>query len=333
MKTTRALAAILLLVISTAAVAEENDKTSTTDPINTITIEELRDHMFFLASDEMNGRGIGTDGFARAAHYAASQFRGAGLKPLIRDAEGNPTYLQSFEYTPRRKEAEPVTSWNVIAMVEGSDPALKHEFVTVGAHLDHVSPPTDAIFNGADDNASGSTGVLEIAEAMAMSKPRRSVLFLLYGGEEVGLVGSRYFLEHSSIPLENIVVNINLDMIGRTDSRSADTRAHYVVGARRMCEELAELIAAVNERTVNWPLDFEGGEMVFTQSDHYSYFKKGIPAFFFFSGMHQHLHRPSDDPDTIEFDKMQAIAQLAYAVALEIADSDTRPCATEQSVK
>lgn len=328
MKITRVLATLLLFV-SVFAQAEENN-TATVKPIDSITVEELRDHMFFLASDEMNGRGVGTDGFTRAAQYAVTQFRAAGLKPFIKDAVGNAVYLQPFEWTSRRKDAEPVTSWNVIAYVEGSDPALKHEFVTVGAHLDHVSPPTDAIFNGADDNASGSCGVLEIAEAMAMSKPRRSVLFLLYGAEEVGLVGSQHFLENCPIPLENIVVNINLDMIGRTDARSAENRKHYVVGAKRKCEELAELISAVNERTVNWPLDFEGGEMVFAQSDHYSYHKKGIPAFFFFSGMHQHLHRPTDIPDTIEFDKMQRIAQLAYAVALEIADSDSRPCASPQ---
>lgn len=493
------------------------------DPVATITLTELRDHVYYLASDRLEGRYVGSEGYRLAARYADEQFRQAGLKALITDSDETPTFLQSVpfrrlldrgslvvrmpagtfelngdedfkyltyfpyrlpqqpvplvfvgfgieepeagwndytglelagkaaimlpgaprrrdtpvlpeslhtlysggdgdglrfgalrqrnptvlllrtnswraanwdqlsnsagrirlfyhdpgggeilgagsgsslsnqivireealerifqgqEYSPARIREEGIEdyrtfqledasiefrfrlsedvdpSWNVLGMVEGSDPALRNEYVVVGAHLDHIPPAQGQICNGADDNASGSAGVIEIAEAVALDPPRRSVVFVLYTGEEIGLVGSNHFLNHSPIPTDRIIANINLDMIGRTDPDHARDRAHYVVSINGAEDPLCRLIGDVNGRTINWPLVFTSQQNLPGGSDHLSYEARGIPAVFFFSGHHRDLHRPTDDPDKIEYDKMQKISQLVYEVVMEIADRD-----------
>lgn len=249
--------------------------------------------------------------------YSPSDIKEKGL-------EGYKTYeladaLIDFSFEADRGEGY---SCNVVGMVEGNDPELKDQYITVGAHLDHVGPQRGQVSNGADDNASGSVGVLEVAEAIALSHPRRSVIFILYGSEEIGLIGSKYFIDNCPVPVDDIDVNINMDMIGRTDARSKETRAHYVVGSDRTNPELKDILKSVNKRTVGWPLDFEGGERYFRQSDHYNYHEQGIPVVFFFSGAHRDLHRPTDDAEIIEYDKMQKIAQLVYELTLELSDRD-----------
>ena len=217
-----------------------------------------------------------------------------------------------------------VTSANAVGMVEGTDPKLKDEYITVGAHLDHVGPRSGEICNGADDNASGSAGVLEVAEAVAMNPPKRSVVFVLYTAEERGLHGSRQFLDEWPFPKENILVNINLDMIGRTDKDNEKTRAHYAVGWERIPSNLKEIIESVNEKTVQWPLVFKKGNEIRGGSDHMAFQERGIPAFFFFSGMHEDLHKPTDDADKIEYDKMQKISQLVYELTMALANGEER---------
>ena len=213
-------------------------------------------------------------------------------------------------------------SWNVVGMVEGSDPILKDEIITVGAHLDHVQARGGQICNGADDNASGSIGVMEIAEAVAMDPPRRSVVFILYTAEEMGLWGSKHFVFNCPVPIEKVKVNINLDMIGRTCKQLKENRAHYVVGADAIWPEFKDIIADVNKRTVDWPLVFKSKDQFRGGSDHVSFEQKGIPAVFFFSGEHEDLHRPTDDPEKIEFDKLQKISQLVYEIVMELGDRE-----------
>jgi hypothetical protein len=224
-----------------------------------------------------------------------------------------------------RLEEADVSSRNVVALVRGTDQELKDQYVTVGAHLDHVPPLRGQVRNGADDNASGCCGILEIAEAVAMNPPRRSVVFITYTAEEVGLFGSQHFVTDCPVPLEKVVVNINLDMIGRSDERSEGNRSHYVIGAERTDPRLREIISAVNARTVNWPLDFEGANHAFGGSDHVRFHGKGIPVAFFFSGEHKDLHRPTDDPENIDFEKMQKISQLVYEVVMELSNMDEPP--------
>jgi Zn-dependent M28 family amino/carboxypeptidase len=231
---------------------------------------------------------------------------------------------QSFELVGVRVSfglktiGEDFESMNVVGMVPGTDPAVSGEYVTLGAHLDHVKPLNGQVCNGADDDASGSVGILEIAEAIAQQPPRRSVVFSLYTAEESGLLGSRFFVANCPIPVKNITVNLNLDMIGRSDSSARQSRKHYVIGSDKTNPELRRLIDSVNSVTVKWPLDFESEDRSMAGSDHMSFHKEGIPVAFFFSGRHEDLHLPTDDPENIDFEKMQKLTQLVYEVTVEI---------------
>ena len=231
---------------------------------------------------------------------------------------------QSFELVGVRVSfglktiGEDFESMNVVGMVPGTDPAVSGEYVTLGAHLDHVKPLNGQVCNGADDDASGSVGILEIAEAIAQQPPRRSVVFSLYTAEESGLLGSRFFVANCPIPVKNITVNLNLDMIGRSDSSARQSRKHYVIGSDKTNPELRRLIDSVNSVTVKWPLDFESEDRSMAGSDHMSFHKEGIPVAFFFSGRHEDLHLPTDDTENIDFEKMQKLTQLVYEVTVEI---------------
>jgi Zn-dependent M28 family amino/carboxypeptidase len=213
-------------------------------------------------------------------------------------------------------------SMNVVGVVPGTDPNVANQYVSVGAHLDHIPPGGSQIRNGADDNASGCAGVIEIAEAVALQPLRRPVLFCLWTAEESGLLGSRRFISAPPVPMDRVIVNINLDSIGRSDAASATTRTHYVVGSAQVTPDLKALIASVNARTVKWPLDFESQEESMRGSDHFSFHGLGIPTAFFFSGRPETLHAPTDDPETVDYEKVQRISQLAYEVTAELSNRD-----------
>jgi hypothetical protein len=216
---------------------------------------------------------------------------------------------------------------NTIGIVEGSDPVLKNEYVVFSAHMDHVgiSPgATDSINNGADDNASGTAGVIELAEAFSRpgARPRRSVMLMTVSGEEKGLWGSQYFSEHPTVPPEQLVANINLDMLGRNwaDTIVAIGKEHSDLGAtlERVNAAHPELrMAAIDDR---WP-----EERFYFRSDHYNFARKGIPALFFFNGVHQDYHRVTDSPDKINSEKESRILKLLYYLGLEIGNAPQRP--------
>jgi hypothetical protein len=218
---------------------------------------------------------------------------------------------------------------NVVGLLEGSDPTLKDEYVVFSAHMDHVGiGPADArgdtIYNGADDNASGTTAVIELAEAMASLsvRPRRSILFVLVSGEEKGLWGSDWFAEHSPVPLERLVADVNIDMIGRNwpDTVVVIGREHSDLGATlgRVNDAHPELgMEAIDDL---WP-----EERFFFRSDHYNFARRGVPALFFFNGVHADYHEPSDSPDKIDSEKAARIARLVFYLGLEIAGARERP--------
>lgn len=231
-------------------------------------------------------------------------------------------------------------TYNVVAKVEGADPALRDEFVALGAHLDHIGVRSgetgDAINNGADDNGSGVAALLEIARAAAAHQPpRRSLLFIWHTGEEVGGWGARHFVAHPPMPLERMVAYLNLDMVGR--SRTSDGPATlsgpdelYVVGPKRVSRDLAATIDAVNASYLGLRLDYrydEPGdpERMYERSDHYYYAQKGIPVAFFFSGLHDDYHRPSDEAHLIDYEKLQKVARTVLAVAWRLASDPGRP--------
>jgi Zn-dependent M28 family amino/carboxypeptidase len=217
----------------------------------------------------------------------------------------------------------------VLGIVRGSDRRLRNEYVLVSAHMDGlgVGRPVDgdSIYNGADDNASGTAAMLEVAEAMAEledGRPRRSVAFLAVSGEERGLLGSAWFVERPPIPLERIVANVNLDMIGRNweDTIAVIGKPYSSLGA--LVDSVAaahpELgLAAVDDQ---WPADG-----FFFRSDHFNFARKGIPAVFFFNGVHADYHQPSDETRKIKFEKASRVARLVYEVVMAIANADDPP--------
>lgn len=258
---------------------------------------------------------------------AAAVFAGQEYDPMAiatRGLEGYRTF--GFEDTRLslgiRATGEDFDSVNVGGVVRGTDPALAHQAITVGGHLDHLAPSAGRVRNGADDNATGSAGVLEIAEAVAARPLRRPVYFCLWTAEESGMAGSRHFLAVPPIPLDDIIVNLCLDMIGRSDDGSARTRAHYVIGSAAITPELKAAIINANAKTAKWPLDFESMEGSMSGSDHYQFHRKGIPTAFWFSGHHQDLHGPGDDAEKIDFEKVQRISQLVYQVTADLGNRE-----------
>jgi hypothetical protein len=232
------------------------------------------------------------------------------------------------------REVDITPSMNVLGYIEGTDPSLKDEVVVITAHFDHLGKRGDDVFNGADDNASGTSGVLAIAAAFAKAKklgigPRRSVLCMLVTGEEKGLLGSEYYTEHPVFPLISTVANVNMDMIGRVDSKHDQSDYTYVIGADRLSSELHEINESVNTRYTHLELDYtynaeSDPNRFYYRSDHYNFAKHGVPAIFYFSGVHEDYHRPSDTVDKIMFDKAAKIARLAFHTSWELANRDER---------
>ena len=239
------------------------------------------------------------------------------------------------------------TTQNVVAVMRGSDPVLRDEYVALGAHYDHVGerpdagPGGDRIYNGADDDGSGTVGLLGMAEAFAgaSSRPRRSILFVWHAGEEKGLWGARYVAQHPPVPLDRIVTQINVDMIGRSrapgDTTPANARltgpdAVYVIGSRLMSTTLGTLVDDVNDGYLKLTYDYgyadpDHPERFFYRSDHYHYAKHGIPVAFFFTGVHEDYHDVGDEVDKIDFGKMARITRTIYATAWALAELPTRP--------
>jgi hypothetical protein len=231
---------------------------------------------------------------------------------------------------------------NVVGMVEGSDPKLRATYVLFGAHLDHIGYQTaatgrgaagaepDLIFNGADDDGSGSVALMAIAKAFATGpRPRRSIIFVWHAAEEAGLLGSRYFADFPPIPLEAVQAGFNIDMIGRNrDDQASQANTVFVVGADRISTDLHNLVVATNDGMAQpLTLDFEYNDpsdpnSFYTRSDHYSYAAKGIPVAFFFTGTHPDYHGAGDHVDKILFPKLVRIAQLIYQAGFGVANTD-----------
>jgi hypothetical protein len=247
---------------------------------------------------------------------------------------------------------------NVVGIVEGSDPQLKGTYVAFGAHYDHVGyaegevvgsgsdarrlgargrvtpgKADDRIWNGADDDGSGTVAIMAIAKAFAEGpRPKRSVIFVWHTGEESGLWGSRYFADHPTVPLDTIVSQLNIDMIGRNrDDKPTEANTVYLVGSDRISTELHNLNRTANSAltkplTLNYEFnDPSDTEQIYTRSDHYSYAAKGIPIIFFTTGLHPDYHANTDEVSKIEFDKLARIAQLVYETGVRVANLDHAP--------
>lgn len=233
---------------------------------------------------------------------------------------------------PQQRTA--VTTENVLAFLPGTD--LKEEILVVSAHYDHLGVIGGEVYNGADDDGSGTVGMLSIAQAFAKAAhaghgPRRSILFLANTGEEKGLLGSEYYTDHPIFPLANTVTDLNIDMIGRTDvGHEGKPNYVYVIGSDKLSSQLHEALQTANRQHGNIDLDFRFNDPAdpnrfYYRSDHYNFAKKGIPVAFFFNGVHADYHEASDEISKIEFDKLEARARLVFFLAWDLANRDTKP--------
>ncbi|MBV8855366.1 MAG: M28 family peptidase [Acidobacteria bacterium] len=243
---------------------------------------------------------------------------------------------------------------NVVGVLEGKDSKLKREYVALGAHYDHVGASAasgcrpvgeDTICNGADDDGSGTTALLTMAEAFSKGpRPQRSILFVWHAGEEKGLWGSDYFTHYPTVPLAQVVAQLNIDMIGRSKKAGDTNPANkmltgpneiYVIGSRMMSTQLADLNEAVNRDYLNLKYNYHydepnDPERLFYRSDHFNYAKHGVPIIFYFDGVHEDYHKPTDSPDKIDYQKMQSIARTVFILASELANAPARPVVDRQ---
>lgn len=247
-----------------------------------------------------------------------------------------------LNYTPYSGTVE-VQGENVIAYIEGSDPVLKNEVVVLMGHYDHIglSMPDesgDMINNGADDNGSGSMALLTIAEALQDAKNNgvgldRSVLILHVSAEEKGLLGSRYYSDHPVVPIEQTVTAFNTDMIGRSDPENVEagtTDYFYLIGGEIISSGLDSLVTVANEETVQMRIDRKYNDLTdsnqfYRRSDHWNFGRLNVPFVFFFTGVHEDYHRPSDEVDKIDFDKYSRLVRMIYASTVKVANFDGRP--------
>lgn len=229
-----------------------------------------------------------------------------------------------------------LTSSNVLAFIPGTDPKLAKEIVVVTAHYDHIGIDNGIVYNGADDDGTGTVGLIELAQAFMEAKkagkgPKRSVLIMPVSGEEKGLLGSAYYASHPIFPLTETIADLNIDMIGRNDiAHETESDYIYVIGSNMLSDDLHNTNELANNTFTNLKLDYRFNNKTdpnqfYYRSDHYNFAKNGIPSVFFFSGVHADYHQPTDDIEKINFDKVMKVSRLVFATTWMLADAVDRP--------
>ena len=256
------------------------------------------------------------------------------------DASGTPASFAVTDTTVSMNKAfaerRVVQTRNVVGLLEGSDPALRAEAVAITAHYDHVGVSGDRIYHGADDNASGTAGVLEIARAFARSpeRPKRSILFLVFEAEERGLLGAFQYVERPLVPLDKTVAVLNMDMIGRDEdsptwnTRAADNKNGLNIVGTLYNPDLRKVIEAENKDiglTLDYKTDGDDRESWFSRSDHFPFAIRGVPMVLFNTGEHPDYHTENDTWDRINYEKMERIVRLIYGTAATVANAPGRP--------
>ncbi len=294
-----------------------------------ITAQDLKEDLYIISSDDMKGRNTGEEGQKKAAAYLVEQYKKMGINP----PKGMNDYFQKIPSASLKSwRGNLADSENVLAYIEGTE--KPDEVIVISAHYDHIGYKNDEVFNGADDNGSGTVALLELAEAFQKAKnkgkaPKRSILFLHVTGEEHGLLGSKYYAENPVFPLKNTVANINMDMVGRSDAENKGKNYVYVIGSDMLSSELKQITEAANAKThqliLNYKYDDPKDPMrLYYRSDHYNFAKNGIPSVFFFDGLHEDYHKTTDDADKIEYDLLTKRTQLVFATAWELANREKR---------
>jgi len=296
------------------------------DAVNSITQDECKEHLYKLADNAWEGRMSGKRGNVLAAAYIKEQFEKAGLK-----TEYQKFGISRMNPGPKNETGDDFTQ-NIYGWIEGSDPELKNEIVVIGAHMDHIgygpkmsrTPQRREIHPGADDNASGTVALIEMAKAFAMLKPKRTVVLQAYSAEEMGLIGSRFYCDNPTFPkhdpdIKKHIFMLNMDMIGHLGSRTV-----FAVSFRdgESSVDVQRYIAELNEKYAF------GRRITSTRgsgSDHVSFYNKRIPVAFLHTGLTNTYHTPSDTADTIDCYGMHKVAQYGFELAWKIANKDKAP--------
>ena len=294
---------------------------------NSIEEQDLKELLYVYASDYFQGRETGTLGQKRAVTFLREFYQNQGIAA----ANGTEDYFQPMELSIK---GNLVQTENVVAIIEGS--TLPEEYIVISSHLDHEGVKNGEIYNGADDDGSGSVALLEVAEAFqeavnAGKGPKRSIIFLHVSGEEKGLLGSRYYTDNPLYPLANTIANLNIDMVGRTDPKRESENDNYIylIGSDRLSTELHEVSEAANKATVNLELDYtynaeDDPNRFYFRSDHYNFAKNNIPVIFYFNGTHADYHKPTDTVEKIRYDLLAQRSQLVFYTAWELANREKR---------
>lgn len=299
------------------------------DVYNSITSAELKENLYVIADDKMEGRDTGSAGQKKAGEYMIEQYKknGIGFPPALG------SYYQKVPSESMKKYGETLPdSENILAFIEGSE--KPNEIIVVSAHYDHVGMKKGEVYNGADDDGSGTVAVMEIAEAFQEAKrkgygPKRSILFLHVTGEEHGLFGSEYYSDHPVFPLANTVADLNIDMIGRDDPENRGKQYVYVIGSEMLSSELKKINEVANDKSVKLELNYKyddpkDPQRLYYRSDHYNFAKHNIPVAFFFDGIHEDYHKPTDTPDRIDYELLTKRAKLVFTTAWELANRPER---------
>lgn len=291
---------------------------------------DLKKNLYVIAADDMEGRDTGSKGQKKAGEYMINYYKNLGISAP--KALGSYYQKVPSEFMKQRGGGNLPDSENILAFIEGSE--KPDEIVVVSAHYDHVGTKNGVVYNGADDDGSGTVAVMEIAKAFQQAKkagkgPKRSILFLHVTGEEHGLFGSEYYSENPVFPLANTVVDLNIDMIGRDDPANRGKQYVYVIGSEMLSSQLKVINEAANKRTNNLELnykydDLNDPEQLYYRSDHYNFAKHNIPVAFFFDGIHEDYHKPGDDPEKIDYQLLEKRTQLVFTTAWDIANRDER---------
>lgn len=299
--------------------------------IQSIQSGTLKDHLYIFASDEFEGRNTGEEGQKKAAAYIRDFY----IQNQI-DSPESPFVTQYYQHIPAntypriKKDTE-----NVLGFIEGSE--KPEEILVISAHYDHVGVHDGEIYNGADDDGSGSVAILEIAKAFKKAekegfRPKRSILFLHVTAEEIGLLGSKYYTDVQPVfPLENTIANLNIDMIGRVDDKHLNQPDYvYLIGSDKLSTDLHNLSESANQKYINLELDYTYNDendpnRFYYRSDHYNFAKNNIPIIFYFNGVHPDYHKPTDTPDKINYDLLAKRTRLVFATAWELANAENRP--------
>jgi hypothetical protein len=308
-----------LVFVSSLGAASAAGLAAHTAARNSIAAGEIHTHAAALSDDTFEGREAGSRGGRAAAGYITEKLRSYGL----RGGGDDGTYVQSFNRGHH----------NLLAILPGSDPKLRDEYIIVGAHYDHVGygnqqnsyGPFGYIHNGADDNASGVAALLETAQALSSIGPgalRRSVIFAFWDGEEKGLLGSKHWLAAPTVSFRNVKAAINIDMIGRLRNEQLE-----IVGSRTG----TGFRKLISERNGEQGLKLDFQWEIREDSDHHSFFRRGIPVVMFHTGKHSDYHRPSDDVEKLNLEGIQRIARLMTDVTMDLADTDAVPQFREAS--